>query len=263
MKGSRAPRGMTQRNKETVNGTNYVGDSSGVSTPWGGGPVTVSVPTSGSPPTLTIPLDDDDDGVSPIVSKLSKRGSAGLRVAIDGTAARLRQPLKTIANLLTFIQETLVGTRTAQAFAINGVGGAVTSTAPGCLDVENNGVFGGTLSAGGSAGGVAAPTPAFVRGTLYKESGIFAAALVSSAAGGTFISGFNIASFVRNSTGVYTLTMNAAAVSAARLIPMATLAAVNGFIEAIAGSASTIVVSTFNSSGVLTDESFSLLAFAV
>lgn len=168
------------------------------------------------------------------------------RTMADGSTfwdAALGNALQSAINNISTGNASLLGA------VLDGVGGAASTPIAGALK----------LSA--TAGGQTVPTPAFSLATLYKESGLFAAAFVN--AGTTFITGLNIASFTHGGTGSYSFGLNTAGPAVNRILVVGCTMTINGFFQGVASTTSVIACGTANSAGTAVDTTFTMLAFAI
>jgi hypothetical protein len=236
MKGDRGARGIVRKNKKQINGENYTGNGDGVVVPWGGG--AGAAPTVGVGPTITLPRDDDDDGdATAIASARSKRPS--LRQALDGTKARLRTQLKTLANHAAFLMELAAGSRTFKAIVVDGIGGV------GGVVAEN-----GKVTAEGTViGGIDQPR-------------ILAAGRFTGGGAGALDAGVGfdgVTPIARSGAGVYTITLANAASDILKIIATVTMRVGDRFTTtATPTGTTTIVVDLRDSSGTLADADFFL-----
>jgi hypothetical protein len=168
-------------------------------------------------------------------------------------------PFRTMSDGSTFWDAALGNALQA---AINGVSTGNASLLGAVLDGVGGAAstpIAGALTLAGSAGGITAPTPAFSRGTIYKESGLFAGALING--GTSLVAGFNISAWTHAGAGSHSFALLSAASSATRVVVVGVLATINGFFQGLCSGTSTIICATANTAGTAVDTTFGFLAF--
>jgi len=168
---------------------------------------------------------------------------------------------------------------TLTSLQVDGVGGATSATPAGNIAASGTitgnilssatsissttGIVAGTtLSASGSAGGTSAPTPAFTKGSIYRECAPLAIAAISS--GGALNWGVNIASVSLSGsagTRLYTVTLNTAASSTTKMVAIATSHVDAVICSATVVSTSSITIRSLLDSSTPQDAAFFLLVF--
>lgn len=221
--------------------TNYTGNALATESP-------SPTPALGAIPILALPVDTD-----------------------PRNSASIYQPFKTLADFEAFIQQKLNGiisnTLSVYGLAADGVGNQAVVAAAGQIAGSTTAISGastsGTFVATAAKSGTTTPTTTVAKWTLAKENVPFAWVTVTGSTG-VIYRAFNIAGVVRNATGVWTVTLTAAATAATDIVPCVTcIGTVPMLMSAQQLSTSTIKVFSCGAFGGTTpqDTDFSLVVY--